>query len=169
MTNLFFSASRPRSRLVGATCPAVSRDRLLAGSQAGFTLAEVMVALTILVLGAVTVTQALLQLNRQAATARVMNAAKAEALSRIWQVAQCAYSPDALPAVIPSILTTGTTTTNVDLGSNLTGLGSIPAKATWFVASVPGGAGIRSVRCTINYKYLGRNQSYELFTYKSPD
>jgi hypothetical protein len=128
-----------------------------------------MVAATVLVLTAVGVTQALLQLNRQAATSRVMNAAKAEALSRIQQVAQCAYNPVALPPVIPSILIVGTTTQTVDLGSSLTGLGNIPATATWTVSSVSGSANTRSVRCTINYKYLSRNLAYELFTYKSPD
>jgi hypothetical protein len=128
-----------------------------------------MVAVVVLVLTAVTVTQALLQLNRQAAISRVTNAAKAEALSRIQQVSQCAYNPDATPPVIPSILNTGTTTQAVDLGSNLTGLGSIPGTATWTVATLPGGSNIRSVQCTITYRYFGKNLSYELFTYKSPD
>ena len=136
---------------------------------AGFTLVEVMVAGTLLVLTAVTSTEALLQLNRQAAISRVSNAAKAEALSRIQQVAQCAYAPDALPPVIPALLTAGTTTLAVDLGSNLTDLGSIPGTATWTVASVSGASKILSVRCTIRYYYLSRSLSYELFTYKSPD
>lgn len=127
-----------------------------------------MVAAAVLILTALAVTQALLQLNRQAATARVMNAAKAEALSRIQQVSQCAYNPDALPPVIPTILTVGSTTQAVDLGSNLTDLGSIPGTATWTVASLSG-SNILSVRCTIAYKYLNKNLSYELFTYKSPD
>lgn len=139
------------------------------GRRAGFTLVEVMVASAVLALTAISATQALLQINRQAAISRVSNAAKAEALSRIQQVSQCAYDPDALPPVIPSILTVGTTTQAVDLGSTLTNLGSIPGTATWTVASVAGGAGILSVRCTITYRYLNRNLSYELFTYKAPD
>ncbi len=137
--------------------------------RAAFTLVEVMVAGVLLVLTAVTVTQALLQLNRQAAISRVKNAAKAEALSRIQQVSQCAYSPDALPAVIPTILNIGTTTQAIDLGSTLTDLGSIPGTATWAVSTVAGTAKILSVRSTITYKYFGKSQSYELFTYKSPD
>lgn len=128
-----------------------------------------MVAVSVLALTAVAITQTLLQLNRQAAISRVANAAKAEALSRIQQVSQCAYAPDALPPVIPTILKVGTTTTAVDLGSNLTGLGSIPGTATWTVAALPGDANILSVKCTIAYKYLSRNLSYELFTYKSED
>jgi type II secretory pathway pseudopilin PulG len=136
---------------------------------AGFTIVEVLIASTVLVLTAITVTQALLQVNRQAAISRVMNAAKAEALSRIQQISQCSYSPTAKPPVIPSILTVGTTTQAVDLGSNLTGLGSIPGTATWTVASVSGTTNILSIRCTINYSYLSRNLAYELFTYKSPD
>lgn len=126
-----------------------------------------MVSVGILLVTALTVTQALLHLNRQAALSRVTNAAKAEALSRIQQVSQCAYNPDALPPVIPTILTVGTTTQNINLGSNLTGLGNIPGTATWTVQNLPGN--IRSVRCRITYTYLNRNLSYELFTYKSPD
>ncbi len=128
-----------------------------------------MVAVTVLVLTAIVVTQALLQLNRQAAISRVMNAAKAEALSRIQQVSQLSYNPEATPPVIPTILATGTTTQAIDLGSSLTGLGSIPGTATWKVANVSGTSNLLSVQCTITYKYLSRNLSYELFTYKSAD
>ncbi|MEP6668427.1 MAG: type II secretion system protein [Chthoniobacter sp.] len=136
--------------------------------QMAFTLVEVMVAVMVLAITAVTVTQALLQLNRQAAISRLTNAAKAEALSRIQQVSQCAYDPTATPVVIPTILAVGTTTTAVDLGSSTTGLGSIPGTATWTVASL-GTSNILSVKCTIAYTYLSKQLSYELFTYKSPD
>ena len=135
----------------------------------GFTLVEVMVAATLLVITAVTVTQSLLLLNRKAAISRVSNAAQAEALSRIQQVSQCSYNPDALPPVIPGLLNVGTSTQVVDLGSKLTGLGSIPGTATWTVTKVNGDSKLLSVRCTINYKYLGKDLSYELFTYKSSD
>ena len=98
-----------------------------------------------------------------------MNAAKAEALSRIQQVAQCAYTPESLPPVVPTILRTGVTTTAIDLGSNLTDLGSIPGTARWTVSTVAGTPNLLSIRCTINYTYLRRNLSYEVFTYRSPD
>jgi hypothetical protein len=131
-----------------------------------------MVAMAVLVLVAVITTQALLQINRRAAIARVMNAAKAEALSRIQQVSQASYNPDASPQVIPDILVIKDPpqVTDVDLGSSNTGLGSVPAKVTWTVATpVPSNPKIRSVHCKIDYKYLSRDLSYELFTYKSPD
>ncbi len=128
-----------------------------------------MVAATILVLVAVTTTQALLHFNRRAAISRVSNAAKAEALSRIQEVSQCAFNPDAQPAVIPAILQIGTTAQAIDLGSNRLDLGVIPGTAIWTVSAVPGGASIRAVKCTIQYTYLGRSLSYELFTYKSSD
>lgn len=135
----------------------------------GFTVIEVMVAAAVLVLTAVTSTQALLTLNRQAAVVRVMNAAKAAALSRVQQVSQCAYNPTATPAVVPAILTVGTTTQPADLGSTSTGLGSIPATVTWTVANVAGQPSLLSVRCTVRYTYLSRNLTYELFTYKAAD
>jgi hypothetical protein len=125
--------------------------------------------MAVLALASVSVTQALLQINRRAALARVSNAAKAEALSRIQQVAQCSYNPTATPTpVIPSILSTCTTTT-VDLGSTATGLGSIPATEIWTVSSAVPSANILFVKCTLNYTYLNRTVSYELSTYKSPD
>jgi type II secretory pathway pseudopilin PulG len=130
---------------------------------------EVMVAVSVLALCAVSVTQALLQINRRAAISRVTNAAKAEALSRIQQVSQWAYNPEATPEVIPTALTVGTTTEAIDLGSNATDLGSIPGTAVWTVTRISVVSKILSVRCTINYKYLSKNLSYELFTYKAPD
>jgi prepilin-type N-terminal cleavage/methylation domain-containing protein len=153
----------------GSTGGVSAQAGALRRRRAAFTLVELMVAIGVLAITAVAVTQALLQLNRQAAISRVMNAAKAEALSRIQQVSQCSYNPDATPAVIPTLLNVGTTTTTVDLGSNLTGLGSIPATETWAVANVAGNAETLSVRCTLNYTYLGKKLSYELFTYKASD
>lgn len=129
----------------------------------------------VLVIVAVAITQALLQINKRAAIARVMNAAKAEAISRIQQVQQVSYNPDALPAVIPDILkVTATSPTPtpimVDLGNSTTGLGSIPAKVFWSVATpIPSNTKIRSVQCHIEYTYLNKNLHYDLFTYRSPD
>lgn len=128
-----------------------------------------MVAATVLCLCAVAVTGALLQLNRRAAVSRVMNAAKAEALSRIQQVQQLSYDPDASPAVLPTLLNVGSTTTTVDLGTTLTDLGSIPATETWTVAALASNPDILSVTCSISYKYLNRNESYQVFTYKAPN
>ncbi len=164
----------PRDALVaedrqGTTRPGLSRPKVHRRNEAGFTLVEVMIAAAVLAITAVTSTQALLQLNRQAAVVRVMNAAKAAALSRIQQVSQCAYNPTASPAVVPALLTVGTTTSSTDLGSTSTDLGSIPATVTWVVANVAGQPSLLSVRCRVNYTYLGRNLTYELFTYKAAD
>jgi Tfp pilus assembly protein PilV len=138
-------------------------------NKAGFALAEVLIAVSVLVFAVVAGTQSLLQSNRNAAASRVLNAAKAEALSRIQQVSQSAYAPDASPPVIPAILAIGTTTQTVDLGSESTDLGKIPGTVTWTVANVSGTPSLRSIRCTVNYDYLRKNLSYELFTYKSAD
>lgn len=142
----------------------------------GFAIAEVLIAIGILSLAIVTATQALLHANRRAALSRVLNLAKAETLSRIQQVSQCAYSPAAVPPVIPSILTIGSSEQTVnlgssatDLGSSATDLGNIPGKLTWTVNNSPGNIDVLSIRCAVTYQYLGVNQSYELFTYKSAD
>jgi hypothetical protein len=128
-----------------------------------------MVALTVLALTAVTVTQAFLMLNRRAAVSRIITGAKAEALSRIEEVTQLSYQPDATPPVIPTLLAVGTTTSAVDLGSSSTGLGSVPGTATWTVAKVTGTDNTLSVKCTITCKYLNRNLTYALYTYKAQD
>jgi type II secretory pathway pseudopilin PulG len=140
-----------------------------ARNKAGFALAEVLIAASVLIFAVVASTQSLLQSNRNAAASRVLNAAKAEALSRIQQVSQSSYAPEASPPVIPAILATGTTTQTIDLGSESTDLGKIPGTVTWTVASVSGTPGLLSIRCTVNYEYLRKNLSYELFTYKSAD
>jgi type II secretory pathway pseudopilin PulG len=137
------------------------------GSQA-FGIPEVVVSLMIIGLCAVAVTRALLQINRQAALVRLVNSAKAQALSNIQQVAPLSYQPDITPAVIPSILNVGTTTSAVDLGDPTTALGSVTGTSTWTVSAV-GSTYIRMVRCRIDFKYYGKSRSYELVTYKAPD
>jgi type II secretory pathway pseudopilin PulG len=147
-----------------------ARLRLLSRpSLRGFAIVEVVVAMAVLALTVVASTQALLHSNRQAAISRMTNAAKAEALSRIQQVSQCAFNPDALPPVVPTILSVGTTTETVDLGSETTDLGEIPGTVTWTVSQVGGSPRLLNVRCKVAYQYLGHNLSYELFTYKSSD
>ena len=137
----------------------------------GYTLVETVVATTVLALCAVGVTQSLLQLNRRAAVSRILNAAKAEALSRIQQVQQLSYDPDANPAVVPTLLQLQSKVTTVDLGSTLTDLGSIPATETWTVTQTTNNPDILTVRCKVEFKYMNmpRSQSYEVFTYKAPN
>jgi hypothetical protein len=130
---------------------------------------EVMFTLALLAITSITITQTLLQLNRRAAVTRLLNAVKAEAISRIQEVSQCSYQPTANPAVVPTILTAGTTTTTVDLGSTQTTLGSVPATETWTVTSLSSTTNILSIKCTVSCTYLNRNLSYALFTYKAPD
>jgi type II secretory pathway pseudopilin PulG len=154
-----------------ADSPAISlssRTNLRKGS-AAYTLMEVLFALAVLAFTSVVITQSMLQLNRRAAVTRLLNAAKAEAISRIQEVSQCSYNPTASPAVIPTILNVGTTTTAVELGSTQTGLGSVPGTATWTVTSLSSTTNILSIKCTVSCTYLNRNLSYALFTYKSPD
>jgi hypothetical protein len=140
-----------------------------AKSHAAHALIEVIVAVTLLSLTVVGGTRALLNANRQAAISRVSNAAKAKALSRIQQLSQFAFKPDANPPVVPALLSLGTKTESINLGNEATDLGNIPGTLTWTVANAPGVNNIRSVRCKVTYKYLGRDLSYELFTYKAGD
>jgi hypothetical protein len=136
---------------------------------AGHALIEIIVAVTILAVTVVGGTQALLKANRSAAISRVTNMAKAKVLSRTQQLSQLAFKPEANPPVIPALLSLGTKTETVNLGNEATDLGNIPGTITWTVAQATGAPNVRSIRCKVTYQYLGRDLSYELFTYKSAD
>ena len=138
-------------------------------SEAAHALIEVIVAVTLLSLTVVGGTRAMLNSNRQAAVSRISNAAKAKALSKIQQLSQFAFKPDANPPVVPALLALGTKTESINLGNEATDLGNVPGTLTWTVANASGVNNIRSVRCKVTYKYLGRDLSYELFTYKAGD
>ena len=133
-----------------------------------FTIIEILVAVGVLAVTTIAMTQSMLVLNRNSAIARVKNLTKALVLSRIQEVAAVTYDYNATPQVIPTILNIGTTTENVNIGDASTGLGNMPGTLTWTVAAV-GSIGIRSVKCRVAYTYMGRAQSYEQLTYRSPD
>ncbi|HEV7405345.1 MAG TPA: hypothetical protein VGO11_20545 [Chthoniobacteraceae bacterium] len=138
------------------------------GQARAFTIVEILVAVGVLAVTTIAMTQAMLVLNRNSAVARVKNLAKALVLSRIQEVAAVTYDYNATPQVIPTLLNVGVTTENVNIGDASTGLGNVPGTLTWTVASV-GAIGIRSVKCRVAYTYMGRPQSYEQLTYRSPD
>jgi hypothetical protein len=145
-------------------------NRMLSGRRTGgHALLEIIVAVAVLTLTTVGGTQALLKANQRAAISRVSNSAKAKALSRIQQLSQLAFKPDANPPVIPSLLSIGTKTETINLGNEATDLGNIPGTVTWTVRQVAGVTSVRSVLCKVSYSYLGRDFSYELFSYKSSD
>jgi prepilin-type N-terminal cleavage/methylation domain-containing protein len=134
----------------------------------GLTLVEVMVAASVLALTTIAMTQSMLILNRNSAISRVRNLAKALVLGKIQEAAVVDYDPAGSPAVIPTILNTGTTTTSVSLGDTTTQLGTVPATVTWTVTNT-GVSSVLSIKCRITYTYLKRAQSYEVLTYRTPD
>lgn len=129
---------------------------------------EVIVAASVLAITTVVMTQSMLVLNRNSALSRVRNLAKAMVLGRIQEVGAVAYDPAANPAVVPAILTVGTTTSTVNLGDASAQVGAIPATLTWTVGSV-GTTATRSVKCRVDYTYMNRKQNYEALTFRSPD
>lgn len=133
-----------------------------------FTIVEILVAVGVLAIASIAMTQAMLVLNKNSAVARTKNLAKALVLSRIQEVAAVTYDTSATPQVISPLLSLGTTTESVNIGDASTGLGNLPGTLTWTVASV-GTIGVRSIRCRVAYTFMGRSQSYEQFTYRSPD
>lgn len=134
----------------------------------GFTIVEILVAVAMIAITTVAMTQAMLIVNRNAAVTRVRNLAKAMVLSRIQEVGAVAYDPAASPAVIPTILAPGVTNEAVNLGDASTQLGLLPANLQWTVAAV-GATGTRSVTARLTYTYMSRPQSYEVLTFRSPD
>ena len=137
-------------------------------SARGFTIVEVLVAVGVLAVTTIAMTQAMLILNRNSAIARVKNLGKAMVLGRIQEIGSIAYKPTATPPVVPTLLNVGTTSEAVTLGDSSAEIGSLPGTLQWTVASV-GSTSTRSVKLRLTYTYMGRAQSYEVLTYRSPD
>lgn len=137
----------------------------------GFTLVEVMLATAILALTAVSFSVALLGSLRQATSTKILNLAKAEALSRVQEVGAVNYNPTSNPAVVPSVLAIGSQTFSVDLGDLGSSVGSVPGTVKMTVSAVanPRNVPIRRVLCEVDYNYQKRAYHYEVTTFRSPD
>ncbi|RYD85641.1 MAG: hypothetical protein EOP84_01835 [Verrucomicrobiaceae bacterium] len=135
----------------------------------GLTLVEVVVALGVMALSTVAMTHAMLVMNQNAAMSRVRNLAKTKVLERIQEVSTVAYDPTAKPPVVPSILVLGTRTETVQIDIAEAKVPSIPSTVKWVVGKVNGSDVFRAVTCSVEYYYLGRKQTYEVITFRSPD
>jgi type II secretory pathway pseudopilin PulG len=99
-----------RSHWNGAPAPA-SKRRLV--SEAGFTLTEILITSAVIIVVGATALYALTMINGYAANTRVQAAAQSIVQNQIDQILTVGpYVPTNVPPDIPSILATGTTTTN---------------------------------------------------------
>jgi hypothetical protein len=142
--------------------------RSVRANKQGITLAEILVSLGAMALAMMLMTQAMIVLNKSAARSRVRNLARAMVLGRIQEAGVVSYDPTGTPPVVPPILAVGTTSEAVNLGDSSTGIGSLPATLQWIVASAGTNKTV-SVRCRVDYTYLGRAQAYEASTFRAAD
>jgi prepilin-type N-terminal cleavage/methylation domain-containing protein len=154
--------------------PKPRREDRVAG---GFTLVEVMIAITVLAVFVMSSLTALTQLNRYAAAARLQTLARAIAQTQIDQIMTTPWS---VSGTVPTILAVGTTTQgNVPLDNdnfnNQPGLSSpftsldmnINATMTTVIASVS--TRIVSASVTVTWPYRGTNYSITLNTLRTAD
>ena len=136
----------------------------------GLSLVEVVIAVALFGLCMVSMTQAMLRMNKNTALSRMRTLAKSAAMGRIQEAISVPYSPSATPAVNPTLLQVGKRTEAIELSDSTSGIGRIPATMEWEVKQIVSGtAPTVSVRCTINYRYFGRPQTYELNTFRASD
>lgn len=153
------------------------RRSLTAKIQA-FTLVEIMVAAGLLAMSTVVMTQSMLVLNRNSSVARVRNLAKAAVLSKVQEAAVVKFDPNADDPITPAPLVVTSDPgpiADVNLGDASAGLGAIPAKLQYTVIKTSPSATdkdvkeTRTIRCRVDYTYLGKKRYYEVVTYRSPD
>lgn len=132
-------------------------------SQCGFALMDVMAGLAVIAMVAGASLWALSQANRMAATNRNLTAAKAVAQSRIDEALSVSYRP---PTTIPSVLATGTTTTNITVVPETP---TITGTMATTVAVTDATLNIRRVTVTVNYTYRSKAYSVALTTARAPD
>lgn len=130
---------------------------------------ETVVALSVMAVLGVVVTQSMLMLNRRSSLARVKNLAKATVLSRIQEASAVPWDPDAETPVNPTILNVQSKSENIQMGDSTTHIGTLPATLQWTVANVSGVSNVRLVTCRVNYTYLGKSQNYEVRMHRSAD
>lgn len=140
-------------------------------SRAAFTLVEVMIATALLALTTVSFSMALMGSLREATNTKLTNLAKAEALSRVQELASIPYDPVASPAVVPAGLALGTKTYSVDLGDAASPIGAVPGtvKVTVSAQANTRNVPIRRILCEVDYSYQKRIFHYEVTTFRSPD
>ena len=129
----------------------------------GFALVDVMTGVAVLAVTAGSVLWALTTSNRLAAVNRYYTAANAVAQK---QIDEALYTPYQLPATIPSILTTGATTTPVTIAS---GPPAVTGKMTTTVNLADATLGIRRVTVTVDYSFRGKNYNVAMATARAPD
>ncbi len=146
--------------------------------QAGMTLIEVVIALGILGLSTVLVTQAMLMSNRQAATVRMMTIARATVQRNIDTALSISFKKAAAPEIL-QITAAGGVTYDEGTGSNLIPLASPDSAAAALVAGTlkrtvlavanPDNAEVRRITFALSYTYRGRTYVSSMSTVRAAD
>jgi prepilin-type N-terminal cleavage/methylation domain-containing protein len=163
---------------------ALDPSRAQAVSVGGFTLAELIVAVTVIGIVAGSSIYAMLDANRYAAAQRVRTAAKAACQERIDQALTTAYSP---PDLLPTLFTSGGTIPapngSPDRGTQTIPTESItlytdqsdatenvvPATRNTRVSLSDSTLGLVRLWVRVDYTFRGKAYSHEMYVVRAPD
>jgi type II secretory pathway pseudopilin PulG len=137
--------------------------RLLRRRTAGIALAEIMIAVSILIAMAGISLFALSSDNNLAAVNRNLLAAKTVAQAQIDEAQSVTYTTT---GTVPSVLATGTSTSTVTIAE---GPPALTGTRTTTAAVTDATLGIRRVTVRVTYTYRGRPYSVTLATARAPD
>ena len=156
--------------------PAMRRHR---GEAAGFTLVQVMVATAIIVIVGLASVQALVLMNRKAATMRVMNNARAVVQRNIDTAMGVPFTSTSTPAILATTTSSGSVYDDDGGSDNLVNIALFRAGTTaWLKGTLTrtvvaesnaDNADIRRVTFSLSYVYRGKTYSFAMSTLRTQD
>ena len=146
---------------------------------AGFTLVQVMIATAIIVIVGLSSVQALVMMNRKAATMRTLNNARAVVQRNIDTAMGVPFSTTVEPPILAITPATGTVYDDDGGTANLVNISLLrPGTTAWLQGTLTrtvvaetnaDGADIRRVTFSISYTYRGRPYSFAMTTLRTLD
>jgi type II secretory pathway pseudopilin PulG len=149
------------------------------GRPAGFTLVQVMVAAAIIVMVGLGSVQALMLMNRKAATMRLMNNARAVVQRNIDTAMGVPFTSTSTPAILATTTSSGSVYDDDAGGDNLVNIALLRAgTSAWIKGTLTrtvvaesnaDNADIRRVTFSLSYTYRGKVYSFAMTTLRTQD
>jgi type II secretory pathway pseudopilin PulG len=153
--------------------------RVRQDNASGFTLVQVMVATAIIVIVGLASVQALVLMNRKAATMRVLNNARAVVQRNIDTAMGVPFTSTSTPAILATTTASGSTYDDDGGGDNLVNVALLRAgTSAWLKGTLTrtvvaesnsDGADIRRVTFSLSYTYRGKVYSFSMTTLRTQD
>ena len=159
-----------------STRPAMHSRR---GKPMGFTLVQVMIATAIIVIVGLASVQALVLMNRKAATMRLLNNARAVVQRNIDTAMGVPFSTSIEPAILVTTSASGSVYDDDGGGDNLVNIALLRAgTSAWLKGTLTrivvaetnaDGADIRRITFNVSYVYRGKTFTYGMTTIRNKD